>query len=87
MDPIKIFLNSSTLNSTDGNFGVVSSVTNFKNEFDKEYINKDQVLVFLQDELNRCALELVNLPSEADKTNLTSRWQTLNDIFLNIKTM
>jgi hypothetical protein len=87
MEPIKIFLNSSTLDSTDGNFGIVSAITNYKTEFDKEYINKDQVLVFLQDELNRCALELVNLPAEADKTTLTSKWQTINDIFLNIKTM
>ena len=49
MDPIKIFLNSSTLNSTDGNFGVVSSVTNFKNEFDKVLDKNNQKVKKLED--------------------------------------
>lgn len=63
----------------------IARVNSDNYEFTEPYINKYDLVVYLQMKCDKIAEEMVSMPLEADRTVITTQWSVLHDLLEEIR--
>ena len=80
-----IYLNGDTLRTTDGSYGLVSMYV--KPDFSEQYLSKEMLVREMQSWLNAIAEEVVSLPPEADRVEVTAKWKMMKAVLDNVSSL
>ena len=90
MNVKSIFLDPTSLEETGGYYGLVATLTNpvvGQNRFTDQYISKVLLVEELQERLNYVAQDMMEMPSDADRSGTTEVWKAMNGLLHEIKNL